>query len=312
MDLTLSDLQSSILTALDSLTKGYSAPDLHDAPLSTQSETLDRELRDGGFLDVMSDPELGAVTAAIIVERISRLPVASETGASMFFGGALPAQSSSAVAVMSGARAPFPIRYLAPGTRIVVLEADRTSYFVAQPDQIRAEPESLYAYPVATLLHMPDDRATLEIRPEEAQRRWRVALAAEIAGLLRAALDSTISHVSEREQFGRKIATFQAVRHRLAQAHVNTNSTYWLAMKAAATETPEDAAMALWHAQESARNAVYDFHQFLGGMGMTLEHPLHLWTYRLKALISELGGRAGNAAAAADALWPREMPTARR
>jgi hypothetical protein len=38
-------------------------------------------------------------------------------------------------------------------------------------------------------------------------------------------------------------------------------------------------------------------------MGMTLEHPLHLWTYRMKALVSEFGGRAAQAAAAADALW---------
>jgi hypothetical protein len=37
----------------------------------------------------------------------------------------------------------------------------------------------------------------------------------------------------------------------------------------------------------------------LGAMGMTLEHPLHLWTYRLKALLSELGGRGAQAQAAA-------------
>ena len=36
---------------------------------------------------------------------------------------------------------------------------------------------------------------------------------------------------------------------------------------------------------------------------MTLEHPLHLWTYRLKLLIGELGGRGANALAAASALW---------
>jgi alkylation response protein AidB-like acyl-CoA dehydrogenase len=74
-------------------------------------------------------------------------------------------------------------------------------------------------------------------------------------------------------------------------------------MKAANTLDPADAALAAFHAQESARAVVYDFHQFLGAMGMTLEHPLHLWTYRLKALIGELGGRGSNALAAARALW---------
>jgi hypothetical protein len=36
---------------------------------------------------------------------------------------------------------------------------------------------------------------------------------------------------------------------------------------------------------------------------MTLEHPLHLWTYRLKLLTAELGGRGAQAVAAADAIW---------
>jgi len=74
-------------------------------------------------------------------------------------------------------------------------------------------------------------------------------------------------------------------------------------MKAASTLDAGDAALAALHAQESARACVYDFHQFLGAMGMTLEHPLHLWTYRLKALTSELGGRSANALAAAEAIW---------
>ena len=56
-------------------------------------------------------------------------------------------------------------------------------------------------------------------------------------------------------------------------------------------------------AQEAAKRVGYDFHQFLGAMGMTLEHPLHLWTYRLKLLTAELGGRGAQAVAAADAIW---------
>jgi alkylation response protein AidB-like acyl-CoA dehydrogenase len=57
------------------------------------------------------------------------------------------------------------------------------------------------------------------------------------------------------------------------------------------------------HAQESATRIAYDMHQMLGAMGMTLEHPLHLWTYRLKALLSELGGRGGQALAVAEACF---------
>lgn len=121
--------------------------------------------------------------------------------------------------------------------------------------------------------------------------------------MLAAALGSVTTYVSERQQFGRPLAAFQAMRHRLAEAQVMTNGVYWLAMRAAGTGDAGDAALAALHAQEAAKKAAYDFHQFLGAMGMTLEHPLHLWTYRLKALTAELGGRGANAVAAAEAIW---------
>jgi alkylation response protein AidB-like acyl-CoA dehydrogenase len=82
----------------------------------------------------------------------------------------------------------------------------------------------------------------------------------------------------------------------------------WLALKAAWTADAGDAALAALHAQESATRVVYDVHQMFAAMGMTLEHPLHLWTYRLKALLSELGGRAGQANAVAEH-WDTESAT---
>jgi alkylation response protein AidB-like acyl-CoA dehydrogenase len=176
--------------------------------------------------------------------------------------------------------------------------------FTATADQLRAE-DTLFAYPMASLLVDPAAVATdsHDVSADAVRVRWRVGLAAEAAGLLAAALDSVVTHVTDRKQFGRPIAVFQAVRHRLAEAQVRANGVYWLAMKAAGTLDPGDAALAALHAQESARATVYDFHQFLGAMGMTLEHPLHLWTYRLKALASELGGRGAQGLAAANAIW---------
>ena len=156
---------------------------------------------------------------------------------------------------------------------------------------------------LSTLLEMPSERTAHEATPADVKTRWRVALAAEAAGLLAAALQSTCTYVTDRQQFGRPLATFQALRHRLSEIQVRTNGVYWLAMKAAGTLDAGDAALAALHAQESARASVYDFHQFMGAMGLTLEHPLHLWTYRLKALIGELGGRGAQAIAAADSIW---------
>jgi hypothetical protein len=289
MDLSLSADHLAILDALESLARPYAS-----VPIG------DRALADGGFLDVALDPDLGTVAAAVIVERLARLPFATEAAMSGFVRPLL-ADVRGPLCLVEG-KSKRPVRFLREGATVVVV-GEGVKSFTAHAGHFRAEPEALYGYPVATLLAIPADCTALDVAPEDVRTRWRVALAAEAAGLLAAALGSVTTYVADRNQFGRPLATFQAVRHRLAEAQVRANGVYWLAMKAAATLEAGDAALAALHAQESARAVVYDFHQFLGAMGMTLEHPLHLWTYRLKLLSSELGGRGANALAAAEALW---------
>lgn len=305
MDLALTDDQVAILDAIDALAKPFAAPAIHDAGFALTDPALDRALADGGFLDVAFDPDLGTVTAALIVERLARLPYAVEAAASALVRPLLGEAVARPLCLVEAGRTRRPLRFLAPGATVVVVGHDSLVSFVATDAQVRAEPTALFGYPIGTLLADPNSLATLshDVSVEQVTTRWRIALAAEAAGLLAAALDSVATYVTDRQQFGRPLATFQALRHRLAEAQVRANGVYWVTMKAAATLDAGDAALAALHAQESARACVYDFHQFLGAMGMTLEHPLHLWTYRLKALIGELGGRATQALAAADALW---------
>lgn len=302
MDLSLTEDQRAILDALDNLCRAWEDAPLHDAPLAASSDALDQELAEAGFLQVAADPDLGTATAGVIVERLARLPYATEAAVSAFFAPFLD-DAEGPVCLVDGTRTPRLLRFLRPGANVIVVEQDAVSVFTAAEEHLQPEPDCLFGYPMASLLAIPDDRTALTLSPAEARTRWRAALAAEAAGLLAAALASTVSHVSDREQFGRKLATFQALRHRLAEAQVRTNSAYWLAMKAATTLDPADAALALSFVQDAARDSAYDFHQFLGAMGVTLEHPLHMWTYRLKALTGELGGRGASAADAADALW---------
>jgi hypothetical protein len=299
MDLSFNSDQVAILDALDALVRPYAGA--HDAGFALTDAGLDRDLREGGFLDVGFDPDLGIGSAALVVERLARLPQASEVALSAIVRPLLGIDAP--VCIVEADRLSRPLRFLREGACVVVVGADSIESFTAQAGMIRDEPEALYGYPVGTLLAVPDERTVHDVPVEVFRTHWRVAIAAEAAGLLAAALASVCEHTAERKQFGRPLASFQALRHRLAEAQVRSNGVYWLAMKAAATLDPADAAMACWHAQETARVVVYDFHQFLGGMGMTLEHPLHLWTYRLKHLIGELGGRGANALAAADALW---------
>lgn len=302
MDLSLTSDQVAILDALDTLAKPFVAVPLHEAGFSLTDDRLDRALADGGFLDVALDPDLGVGTAAVIVERLARLPQSTEAALSAIVGPLLGGRPAGPLCIVDEKQWQRPLPFLRVGATVVVL-GDGVTSFVATADDLRQEPDALYGYPVATLLALPGERTAHDVSADALRTRWRIAVAAEAAGLLAAALDSVCAYTSERHQFGRPLASFQGMRHRLAEAQVRTNGVYWLAMKAAHTLDPADAALACLHAQESARCVVYDFHQFLGGMGMTLEHSLHLWTYRLKLLIGAMGGRGNNALASAEALW---------
>ena len=305
MDLELSPDQAAILDALDGLSKQHASAGVECREYVLQNDGLDQALSEGGFLDVAYDPDLGALTAALIVERLARLPVTVETAASALVRpllGELPRP----ICLVDAARLTHPVRFLKPGATVILLHTDKVETFTATESDVTPVHESLYAYPVATLNLGGgfEGRTQLHNIPaDEVRTRWQIAIAAEAAGLLGAAVDATVQYVSERKQFGRPIGVFQAVRHRLAEDSVRAMGARWLALKAAHSGDAGDAALALHFAQDSASQAVYDLHQFLGGMGMTLEHPLHLWTYRLKALVSDLGGRHAQAVAAADAIW---------
>jgi hypothetical protein len=296
--------QDAILGAIDALARPFSGAPTGSHGFDLTSPDLDAALADGGFLDVALEPELGAVTAALVVERVAKLPYAVEAAASALVRPIVDAELPRPVCLVEERGLNRPVRFLKPGAAVVVLGRDRVSSFVAGEEHVEAIHESLFAYPMAQLkAPAASEMRPCNLLPEQVRTRSRTALAAEASGLMSAALDSVVTYVSERKQFGRPIAVFQAVRHRLAEAQVKTNCLHWLALKAAATDDAGDAALAALYAQEAARACVYDFHQFLGAMGMTLEHPLHLWTYRLKALTAELGGRGVQAADAADAIW---------
>lgn len=304
MDLALNEDQRQILDFLDGLTRPYASVPMHDCSLALVSAELETELTEGGFLEVASMEELGPVTAALVIERLARLPFAVEAAASALLRIALDPDLPRPLCLVEEGRLERPLRCLKPGATVVVVGTGGVRSFTASEAQVRAvTDEPLYAYPLAYLTEVPADARHHDMAADEALRLWRVGVAAEAAGLLAAALDSVKTYTSERKQFGRPLATFQALRHRMAEAQVLTNAAYWLALRAAGTGDAGDAALAVTHALDTAKRVGYDFHQFMGAMGMTLEHPLHLWTYRLKFLTGELGGRGANAAAAAEAIW---------
>ena len=139
---------------------------------------------------------------------------------------------------------------------------------------------------------------------------------AQIAGACRGALELTKTHVNDRSQFGRPLAKFQAIQHKLAT----------LAEHAGLAEMTSRAAFeAVWAgaglleiasakivANIAAEQAIAISHQSHGAIGFTWEHSLHHFTRRLIGWGSEFGnlrhwtGRLGSSAARAgpEGFWP--------
>ena len=106
MRLSPNEDQTQILDFVDSLTRPYAAPPLHDTSFALESAELDRELEEGGFLDVAQMPELGAVTAALVVERLARLPFAVEAAATALVALATERGTTDNVSAVVAAAAP--------------------------------------------------------------------------------------------------------------------------------------------------------------------------------------------------------------
>ncbi|MDP9085794.1 MAG: acyl-CoA dehydrogenase, partial [Pseudomonadota bacterium] len=167
-----------------------------------------------------------------------------------------------------------------------------------------------YAFPYGRFINAPDlSRARRGKGAGAALRQWwRVGLAAEVAGAADAAIEFTIDYVKQRNVFGRPVGSFQSVQHRLVQRHGWAKSLYYLVMKAAWSGEAVDADIAACHATLGIQAFMFDMHQFHGGMGVTTEHLLHFWTYRIRALQAEAGGVQSAALAIADQRWPECAP----
>ncbi|WP_238007949.1 acyl-CoA dehydrogenase family protein [Dactylosporangium sp. AC04546] len=111
-------------------------------------------------------------------------------------------------------------------------------------------------------------------------------LAAESLGVARAALATVVEHLRTRRQFGVPLATFQALRHRVADLHVlveQATSTVWYALRAPAAEFATAAPLAKLVATEAAWTVTTQAIQLLGGIGFTWEHPAHRYLKRATA-----------------------------
>ncbi|WKE71145.1 acyl-CoA dehydrogenase family protein [Streptomyces sp. WP-1] len=109
-------------------------------------------------------------------------------------------------------------------------------------------------------------------------------LAAEAVGAADRVLERTVEYVGRREQFGRPVGSFQAVKHRLAEVYAGVraarSAAYYAAWATAGGAGEGFGGPALAQALEALRTAAAEGIQLHGGIGFTWEHDAHLYFKR--------------------------------
>lgn len=129
------------------------------------------------------------------------------------------------------------------------------------------------------------DAKPLEAAAWESAVAWgRYAVAHQIAGACRSMLGQARTHALERVQFGRPIARFQAVRHRLSEALIAVEALDASVGVAEEDANPMTSALAKAVAGRTARTVGVHCQQILAGIGFTTDHPFHRFLKRTMVL----------------------------
>lgn len=143
-------------------------------------------------------------------------------------------------------------------------------------------------------------RSAVAVADPPAVRQWRwqhcLLTAAHLVGVGSGAVETSVAYAKDRQQFGRPIGSFQAVKHLLADAYtavelarsqVLVASLCWAEGHPGAPDQATAAAVVAVRAALSAAETAIQVH---GGMGFTWEATPHLYYKRALSLQDELGG----------------------
>ncbi|CAN5757405.1 acyl-CoA dehydrogenase [soil metagenome] len=179
------------------------------------------------------------------------------------------------------------------GDDVLVLDRSRDGVSVEVPDNL--DPTRRSGRVVLTNVAVSED----DILPgaaASAVARARTLFAAEAVGGAADCVDSAVAYAKVREQFGRTIATFQAIKHHCANMLVAAESAVALVWDAARAEAEDEQQFRLIAAAAAAqafpayvRNAELNI-QVHGGIGFTWEHDAHLHLRRALTVRALLGG----------------------
>jgi len=192
----------------------------------------------------------------------------------------------------------------ADAAAVLLLPADDTFLLVdATADGVTVEAltPTDFSRPLARVVLTDAPAEVLPVSRQRVEDLAATVLAAEAAGLARWTLQTATEYAKVREQFGKPIGSFQAVKHMCAEMLLRSEQVAVAAMDsasaAASVESHDDdpqlsiaAAVAAAAGIELAKANAKDCIQVLGGIGITWEHDAHLYLRRAYGISQFLGG----------------------
>lgn len=251
--------------------------------------------------DLTPGPFLPSVAASVVLDRCAGDDVRAEllpglssgaTVAALGLTGTLTVGAAGSVAGKCPAVLGAPdadLLVLVAGEDVVVLDAKDAGVTVTALDGIDTT-RSIGTVAVRDV-HVPAGRV-LTGAARRAQTVFRILGAAEAAGVGWACLDMAVEYAKVREQFGRTIGTFQAVKHHAANMLVDaeqTTAAVWDATRADDLDSAWfPAAVAASHAIRASVLLAQNNIQLHGGIAFTWEHDAHLYLRRARSLAALL------------------------
>lgn len=184
------------------------------------------------------------------------------------------------------------------GGLALVLDEDRLVLTGIQDVQERQRVASLDGAVVLEQVQIPE---TSQSKLAQSERLWphvQTLAAAYLSGLAEGACDLSVDYCLVREQFGRLIGGFQAIKHKCADSRMRWEVARYqtvyaaLALEAVIDDAPMQAASALVVADDAAFKNARTAIQVHGGMGFTDECSAHLYLKRAHLFSRLTGGKA--------------------
>jgi alkylation response protein AidB-like acyl-CoA dehydrogenase len=290
------DLQRGVRALLDARFTLEQLPHGYDASLwSALTET--------GVFSLRSELELGLVEASLVFEELGRACVPGPLVGTFLSGGAV----EGPVTVCEPGGIPLVASHLDIASAVLVLD---DSPRLVPGVTGAAVPNPLDPLtPLFELTDVPSDPHTAIARSAERLRLDGALLTAAIqVGLAARLTELAVDYAKQREQFGKVIGSFQAIKHQLADVYVANAFAKPVVSRAAWSVSQDsltrwrDASHAKYAAGRAAQGAARTALQVHAGIGYTFEHDLHMFMKRTWSLTSLWGGQAWHRTRVADAV----------